>query len=167
MEQFYKYYFYDRKDKMSYPVKSTSLVGREDNLFALLSTNPLSVQEYQRINKSSPDLFLKQSFQTASKAFHAIDSATRGIVVPYGDEGKQIIADLYAAFEIEKQYKLLKKAQKYSVNIYENVFHKLAENGIIREVQNGTGVFCLDRQYYSDEFGLSKEIVNEMEVLIT
>ncbi len=167
MEQFYTYYFYDRKDKMSYPVTSASPVGREDNLFDLLSTNPLSVREYQRINRSVPDPFLKQSFQTASKAFHAIDSATRGIVVPYGDEGKQIIADLCSAFEIEKQYKLLKKAQRFSVNVYENAFRKLAENGIISEVQHGTGVFFLKREYYSDEFGLSKEIVNEMEVLIT
>jgi CRISPR-associated endonuclease/helicase Cas3 len=114
-----------------------------------------------------PDLFLKQSFQTASKTFHSINSAARGIVVPYGDEGKKIIADLYASFEIGKQYKLLRKAQRFSVNVYENVFHKLAGNGIIREIQDGTGLFCLDPQYYSDEFGLSRKIVNEMEVLIT
>lgn len=166
MEQFYRYYFYNRKDKMNYPVTNKSPVGREDNLFSLLSTNPRSVQECERINGRPPTLFLRQSFQTASKAFRAIDSPTRGIVVPYGDEGKQIIADLCAAIDVDKQYKLLKKAQRYSVNVYENVFCDLAKDGIVKEVQDGTGVFCLDHRYYSNEFGLSRKIVNEMEVLI-
>lgn len=168
MEQFYTYYFYDRKDKMDYPVTSTSSVGREDDLFTLLSTNSKSVEAFRRINNGQqPSLFLKQSFQTAAQCFRAIDSSTIGVIVPYGAEGKQIIADLCAAFEVEKQYKLLKQAQRYSVNVYEGVFKNLAENGIINEVQNGTGVFFLDSQYYSNEFGLSREIVSEMETLIT
>lgn len=165
MEQYYKYYFYDRKDKMNYPVTSMSPVGREDNLFHLLSMNPKSVQEYERIHKSSPALALRQSFQTASKAFRAIDSPTRGVVVPYGDEGKKIVNDLCSAFEIDKQYKLLKRAQRFSVNLYENIFNNLTKDGIIKEVQGGTGIFYLDYQYYSNEFGLSKEIVNEMQTL--
>jgi CRISPR-associated endonuclease/helicase Cas3 len=166
MDQFYRYYFYDRKDKMNYPVPGKSPVGRDDNLFSLLSTNSQSAQECERINGGPPTLFLRQSFQTASKVFKAIDSPTRGVVVPYGDEGKKIINDLCAAFELEKQYKLLNKAQRYSVNVYENVFRELSKNGMVKEVQDGTGVFCLDRQYYSDEFGLSRKIVNEMEILI-
>lgn len=166
MDQFYRYYFYDRKDKMSYPVPGKSPVGREDTLFSLLSINPQSVQECERISGRPPTLFLRQSFQTAASVFKAIDSPTRGVVVPYGDEGKKIIIDLCAAFEVDRQYSLLKKAQRYSVNVYENVFRELAENGMIKEVQDGTGVFCLDRQYYSKEFGLSRKIVNEMEILI-
>ena len=165
MEQYYKYYFYDRKEKMNYPVTSSSPVGREDNLFDLLSMNPKSVQEYERIYKSSTALALRQSFQTASKAFRAIDSPTRGVVVPYGEDGRQIINDLCAAFDLEKEYKLLKRAQRYSVNVYENVFQDLVKNGIINEAQEGSGIFYLDYQYYSNEFGLSKEIVNEMQTL--
>ncbi len=164
MEQYYKYYFYDRKDIMNYPVTSNSPVGREDNLFDLLSTNPKSEQEYQRIHQSSCPLSLKQSFQSAAKAFHAIDSAGRGIVVPY-DEGKKIINDLCSAYEIEKHYALIKKAQRYSVNVYENVFTDLGKKGIIQEVQEGSGIFYLNNQYYSNEFGLSREIVNEMQLL--
>jgi len=164
MQQYYKYYFYDRKDKMDYPVTSRSQVGRNDSLFCLLSTNTTSVQEYQRIsNNSLPPLPLKQSFQTAAKAFHAIDSATRGVVVPYGEKGKQIINDLCSAFEVEKQFNLLKQAQRYSVNVYDRIFRGLAENRAIHEAQEDTGIFYLDAQYYSNEFGLSKEIVNEME----
>lgn len=166
MEQYYKYYFFDRRDKMNYPVTSKSPVGREDNLFDLLSTNPKSVQEYQRTHETPLRISLLQSFQTASKAFRAIDSPTRGVVVPYGEEGKEIIIDLCSKCEVDKQYKLLKKAQRFSVNVYENIFSSLSKDGIIKEAQDGTGIFYLDYQYYSNEFGLSRDIVNEMETFI-
>jgi CRISPR-associated endonuclease/helicase Cas3 len=98
LEQFYKYYFYNRKEEMSYQLDSRSVVGREDDLFTLLSTNSKSVQGHQRITNSPPTTPLTQSFQTASKAFRAIDSPTRGVVVPYGKEGEQIINELCEAF---------------------------------------------------------------------
>jgi CRISPR-associated endonuclease/helicase Cas3 len=147
---------------MNFPVTSNSSVGRDDNLFDLLSTNPRTVQEHQRIHQSSQALPLKQSFHSAAKAFRAIDSPGRGIVVPYDKAGKEIIVELCAAYEVEKQYKLIKKAQRYSVNVYENVFNDLVKRRIIHEAQEGTGIFYLDDQYYSNEFGLSKEIANEV-----
>lgn len=164
--QYYKYYFYDRKDKMNYPVSANTQVGRDDNLFDLLSTNQGSAMEYERVHHSACSLPLKQSFQTASKAFRPIDSATRGIIVPYGVEGAKLKDDLCAAYEVERQFKLLKKAQRYTVNVFENVFRDLADKQIVHEVQEGTGIYYADSQYYSDEFGLSKEIVNEPEILI-
>jgi len=164
MEQYYKYYFYDRKDRMNYPITSKSPVGRDDNLFCLFSTNQLSVDGYKRThNQSEPAIVLRQSFQKASEAFRAIESLTRGVIVQYGKEGKKIVNNLCAAFAVEKQHKLLKKAQRFSVNVYPYVFEDLCKQGAIHEVQEGTGIFYLDAQYYSDEFGLSKEIVNEME----
>ena len=89
MEQFYKYYFYNRSSEMSYPVTAeNTVVGRADDLFNLLSLNSVSVDEYRRIHNSFPSIPLKQSFQSAAKAFHAIDSSTRGVIVPYGNEGE-------------------------------------------------------------------------------
>ncbi len=166
MDRYYSYYFFSRKEKMNYPV-SSKLIGVDYNLFSLLSTNTQSINEYRRKNNGqSPKIPLKQSFQTAAKAFQAIDSPTRGVVVPYGDIGKRIVSDLCGTVEVEKQYKLIKKAQRYSVNVYENIFNRLVKDGAIHEAQEGTGIFYLDAQYYSNEFGLSKEIVNEMETFI-
>ncbi len=169
MEKFYQYYFYNRKEEMCYRVGSKSVVGREDNLFDLLSTNTLSVQEYQRIHNASPLLPLRQSFQTASRAFRAIESPSRGVIVQYGNKGRQIVNGL-CAIDFSKKHrawlKLLKKAQRYSVNAYPHVFDHLCKQGAIHEVQEGTGIFYLEAQYYSDDFGLSKEIVNEMETYI-
>ncbi|KUG27031.1 crispr-associated helicase cas3 [hydrocarbon metagenome] len=167
MERFYKYYFYNRSKEMNYPVRAENTqIGREDNLFNLLSTNLLSIQAFQRTHKNnSPSLLLKQSFQSAAKAFYAIDSPTIGVVVPYAVEGNEIINQLCGTDMIEKQYKLLKAAQRYTVNLYPFDFENMisAEKRAIREVQKDTGIYYMDKQYYSNEFGWSKEIISEME----
>lgn len=166
MEQYYEYYFYQRKQEMNYPVTANSPVGREDNLFNLLSANSLSVAEYRRINNDKyPAIPLKQAFMTAAKSFQAIESITRGIVVPYGEEGKDLISRLCSVKELKKQYKLIRRAQRYSVNVFPDVLKRLQEQGAVKEAQNGSGILYLDKQYYSDKFGLSEKPVNDMGFL--
>lgn len=166
MERFYTYYFYNRKDQMNYPIPSDKReIGRSDDLFNLLSLNTASVDRYKDINRAHPIIPLKQSFQSAAKAFHAIDSPTRGVVVPYGKEGDDIVNQLCDAIMIEKQYKLLKSAQRISVNLYPYELEDMGKKNAIREVQKDSGIYYLDYQYYSNEFGWSKEIVTEMKNL--
>jgi CRISPR-associated endonuclease/helicase Cas3 len=166
MATYYKYYFYQRKGEMKYIINQDSPAGREDDLFNLLSTNTLSVAAHQWITNALPTIPFKQSFQTAAKAFYAIDSPTRGVVVPYGEVGEQIVYDLCGVFDIETQYRLLKKAQRYSVNLFPHELKMMAGIKAIQEVQEGSGVLYLDSQYYSDQFGWSGEIVNDMKTLI-
>jgi len=170
MEQFYTYYFYNRKGQMNYPIPSDNKeIGRSDNLFNLLSLNSISVERYEDINKINFSLPLRQSFQSATKAFYAIDSPTRGVVVPYCEKGKKL-RNLLCRIDRYKHprfwFKLLRRSQRYSVNLYPNVFDDLYRDKAIHEVQEDTGIFYLDNEHYSDEFGLSKEIVNEMEIFI-
>jgi len=166
MEQYYQYYFYQRAKDMNYPITANSPAGREDNLFNLFSVNLLSVAEFRRINGDEyPTIPLRQAFMTASKSFQAIASITRGIIVPYGKEGKDIINELCSAYELEKQYKLIRRAQRYSVNVFPDVLKRLQEKRAIHEVQAGLGILYLDEQYYSDEFGLSEEPANDMRFL--
>jgi len=164
MAAYFKHYYYVRKDEMRYKV-GVKEIGRDDDLFNLLSLNTLSVGAYQRTHKTAPEIVFPQSFQSAAKAFRVIDSPTRGVVVPY-QEGDEIIKDLCRAPELEKEYKLLKKAQRYSVNLFQRDFDNLYKAGAIYEVQKGAGVFYLDKQYYSKDFGWSEEPVNPMEVQI-
>jgi CRISPR-associated endonuclease/helicase Cas3 len=166
MERYYQYYYYARKEDMTYTFENKNLIGRADNLFNLLSNNELSLEEFKRINNTSPNLFMHQSFMTAAKAFKAIDSVMRGVIVPYGEEGKRLVNDLCASPVIEKEYKLLRKAQRYSVNLYNYAIDKLVSHGVIREVQEGTGILYLFEHYYSDEFGVSAIQINESESLI-
>lgn len=161
MELYYQHYFYQRKNEMAYPVGATSSVKRNDNLFNLLSENKTAANRHKKSQGSIPDF--TQAFQTASKEFQVIDSHTRGVIVPYGEEGKEIINDLCRTGELEKQYKLIKKAQRYSVNLFPHEFKELAELEAVREVQDGAGIYYLGEQYYSEEFGWSKEIVNLMK----
>jgi len=165
MEQYYKYYFYQRANEMNYPISSKSAAGREDNLFNLLSVNKVSVEEYIRINKKYPEIPLRQAFMSAAKSFGVIETAARGIVVPYGKEGKEIINKLCSVQELEKQYKLIRRAQRYSVNVLPNVLKKLQDQQAVHEVQDGSGVLYLDERYYSDEFGLSNVPVKDMVFL--
>lgn len=165
MEAFYQYYFYERKGEMGYSVSKNSAIGRNDNIFNLLSTNTLSVESYRRINnQTSPKHFFLQSFNSAARAFHAIESFTQGVIVPYQEEGKELINDLCGAYEVAKQYKTLKKAQRFSVNLHQHEFEKLVRIKAIQEVQKVSGIFYLDDQYYSNEFGWNDEIVNAMEL---
>lgn len=166
MKAYYKHYFYERQGEMNYSVNADSSIGRADDLFTLLSTNESSMEERQRVTKDATAITFKQSFQAASKAFRAIDSLTQGVIVPYGEEGNEIITELCGVDEVEKQYKLIKKAQRYSVNLFPHEFRKMADKNAIREVQKGAGIFYLDKQYYSEKFGWSDNPVNGMEDLI-
>lgn len=156
---YYQNYFYDRKDLMDYPANA----GRNDTLLNLLSTNSLAVHEYARVNKTKPDINLRQSFMTAAKLFKSIDAPTRSVIVPYDKEGKDLICQFCAAFDLEKQYALVKKAQQYSVNLFPYEFDKLAQEKALYRVQENTEIFYLGNQYYSRKTGLSLEPVKQEE----
>ncbi|MDQ7016895.1 MAG: CRISPR-associated helicase Cas3' [Gammaproteobacteria bacterium] len=149
--QYFKYYFHDRAKEMSYPVSAKQL-GWDDDLLNLLSENTRNVGQ----NKKS--ILLQHSFMTAGKIFKAIDSPTQAIIVPYGNEGKNIIAELGRVakeFDIKRYRNLLKQAQQYSVNVFPNVLKRLQQEKAVYEIQPDEEIYCLDEQYYSNEFGLS------------
>lgn len=166
IDWYYQNYFFARRNEMSYPV-STEPLGHDDSLLNLLSTNPIAVEEYGRRHGQKPTVYLRQSFMTAAKAFKAIDAPTQGVIVPYGAAGRELIADLCAAHEVERQYELLRQAQQFTVNVFPHELAKLQEAGAVTCVQEGTRILHLDPRYYSAEFGLVTEPVNLMEALIT
>ena len=167
MNTYYQYYFHQRGTEMNYPLGEKSNIGRSDNLFDLLSVNQLSFGEFIRThsnNKLSGPFC--QSFQSAARAFHVIDSITSSVVVPYNEEGEQLIAELCGAFEIKKQYKLIKKAQRFSVNLFSHEFRNLVKNGAVFEVQEGAGIYYLSKEFYHEKYGWCEGSVNQMQDLI-
>ncbi len=163
MKQFYKYYFYERAHEMSYQV-SRERLGSDDNLLSLLSENRQSVEEYKR-KSGSPSLYLRQAFKTAGKHFRIIDAPTEAIIVPYNEEAKSIIAKLSAKLHLKEESKLLKTAQQYSVNIFPYMIKKLREENALFQTYEESGIWYLDDQYYSKDFGVSLEPVSEMKFL--
>jgi len=163
MKQFYEYYFYERAHEMIYPV-SRKRLGCDDNLLSLLSENQQSVEEY-KIKSGSPSLYLRQAFKTAGKHFRVIDAPTEAIIVPYNGEAKSIIAKLSAELPVKEESKLLKTAQQYSVNIFPYMIKKLIEENALFQTYEESGIWYLDGQYYSKDFGVSLEPVSQMEFL--
>lgn len=159
LKWYYENYFYARKDKMDYPVRSS----RDDTLLRMLSSNNLSVDEFRRVNRSIPSISLCQSFMTAAKLFRSIDAPTRSVIVRYGDQGRSLVNQLCSAFEVEKQYTLIKKAQQYSVNLFPYEFDSLSDQYALYRIQDGTEIFYLDNRYYSNITGISLEPVKQEE----
>lgn len=164
MEWYYKNYFFDRAIEMDYMVPAEK-VGRDDTLLNLLSTNTLAKGDYERRKQQAPNIYLRQSFMAAGKAFQAIDSPTQGVIVQYGKEGQKLVAELSAAHEIEKQFALLRRVQQYTVNVFPHEIRKLERQGALYEVQEGTGIRYLDQRHYSKDFGLSTEPISNEELL--
>jgi CRISPR-associated endonuclease/helicase Cas3 len=162
--RYYQSYYLAHQNELDYPLNKNSSFGREDHLFNALSVNKLAKEAHQAIHHSEPDILLRQSFRTANGEFRVIDSPTRGVIVPIG-KGRRIITELCGAFGLEKKGKLLKQAQRYSVNLFDHKLNDLLKIGAIQEVQDA-GIYYLDKQYYSKEFGWSDEPVGDMDVLI-
>lgn len=163
MSRYYEIYFHARHDEMDYPVGRNAL-GHDDTLLELLSGNRKTTNEFGQRNPGKPQLPLRQSFMAAAKAFKAIDAPTQGVIVPYCAEGRELINDLGAAFEVEKQCNLLRRAQQYTVNVFPHELAKLQNAGAIFPVQEGTTILHLDPRYYSPDFGLVTEPIGLMEV---
>ncbi|MCB0768104.1 MAG: CRISPR-associated endonuclease Cas3'' [Flavobacteriales bacterium] len=164
MERYFTYFFFNRSKAMTYPVEPPRF-ERTDTLLDVLSHNGKALEEHARIHKSKPGLLLRQSFMGAAKAFRAIDSPAQGVIVPYGEEGRSLINELYAAFDPTKAFKLLRRAQQYSVNVFPHVLRRLQEANAVTEVQEGTGILFLNEQYYDNNTGLSEVPVNNQETL--
>ncbi|MBY0577501.1 MAG: CRISPR-associated helicase Cas3' [Burkholderiales bacterium] len=164
MKLYYTYYFFDRQRDMDYPI-SAKTIGHDDTLLNLLSTNTQAISEHGKQTGQAPNIYLRQSFMSAAKAFKAIDAPTRGVIVQFGKEGQAIVAELCAAYMPDKEIDMLRRAQQFTVNVFPNILERLTKAGAVREVQEGTGILYLDYRYYSDEFGLSETPVRNMEAL--
>lgn len=155
MTWYYKNYFFARASEMSYRLTRGAL-GRDDTLLNLLGHNVQVVEDYKREHRKGPAIPLRQSFMTAAKAFKAIDTPARGIIVPHGEAGKALIADLCAEYLPVQALEILRRAQQYSVNVMPWMLEKLLAVRAVQEIQPGCGIlFLTDSRYYSEEYGLS------------
>ncbi|OYV91355.1 MAG: CRISPR-associated helicase/endonuclease Cas3 [Acidiphilium sp. 37-60-79] len=163
MNAYFRYYFFERANEMDYQVLSTGAT-RDETLLRLLADNHFAVDEYMQRRGSAPPNLLRQAFMTAATAFKAIDAPTRSLIVQFGPEGKELVAELCCAEHPEQQFGLLRRAQQYSINVFPYVFDKLLKIGVILEISEGVGIYYLNEAYYSNAFGLSDTPVSPMEM---
>ena len=157
MERYFEYYFYQRSDEMAYSVKNSAT----GSLLDWLSDNALNPYGEKNNKRSKPLPLLMQSFKSAGRAFQAIDAPTHAVIVPYG-EGAELIAKLCGEWDPKEMHRTLQKAQRYSVNVFPNVWDKLQKENALYETIEGSGIYYLNERYYNDEFGLSLDETSEM-----
>lgn len=165
MKQYFRYYFFDRAGDMSYPVVGSNYY-RNDNILNLLSARSESNGNFTGRDGKVP--LLRQAFMEAGRQFKAIDAPTQAVIVQYG-KGRELVTELCAVakdFDTHRYYQLLRQAQKFSVNLFPNVWEKLQKQNAVHEIQPGHGIYFLDEEYYNENFGLGTEPVGTMSALI-
>ena len=157
MERYFEYYFYQRSDEMSYSIKNSTT----GSLLDWLSDNALNPYGEKNNKRSKALPLLMQSFKSAGRVFQAIDAPTHAVIVPYG-EGAELIAKLCGEWNPKEMHRTLQKAQRYSVNVFPNVWDKLQKENALHETIEGSDIYYLNERYYNDEFGLSLDETSEM-----
>ena len=158
MALYFGYYFFQRAQEMDYPVPP-GVIGREDTLLNMLGANVFAEQDYRARHGRASPIFLRQSFMTAARIFKVIDAPTQGVIVPYGEEGRALVAELKATEDMESLTRLLRAAQPFAVNVFPHVVEKLVKNKGFSDTRLDMGIYCLRPEFYSDDFGLCDEPV--------
>lgn len=160
MDRYYKYYFHNRRGEMNYTLKKPN---RDKSMYDLLSLNTEGIKAFNERTGLNTNLMVRQAFKTAGDSFEVIDQRTTGVIVPYGN-GKEIITHINGECSLSELKLYLKKAQQYSVNLFDIDIRKLDDMRGIIELKNG-GVFALRDGFYSDDVGVTVE-KQTMELLI-
>lgn len=132
------------KEDFDFKFKKTTL----SDLFAI-NNDGININE-----NNAKKLKLTSAIKDVKENFYVIEENSKSVIVPY-KSGIEIIEKLNSQEEIINIKKLLKNSQRYSLNIYENVFNELVEKGAIYELKI-EGVYGLVSTYYGEN-GLDKE----------
>ena len=151
IQAYYVERFLYRDTETRYPV---TVEGVSVDLIDLLSAN----REFAGRLKG---LKLRQAFRTAGEAFSLIeDKGGADVVVPYG-ESLELVRRLSETEEREERKYLMRKLQRYVVNLPESILKKMGSDAVSRQE---APVLVLDKRYYSDDTGVRRE-PQEMELL--
>lgn len=116
-----------------------------------------SKKYFAAIPKKDPKTMMRSMYKTLESHFSVIEAPTTGVIVPYGKEGKELIASLN---EEQSDYEylnmLLKEAQQYSVNVYSHTLRELEGEGLLYPLYQ-EGIYALHETGYSDDYGISLE----------
>lgn len=153
MKRYFKQYYEFFKMQLDYPLKDLTY-SHIDLLMTPKKMKDLS-NTYKNKHGSAYPLASITSLKTSAKKFEVIKNQTQAVLVPYG-EGKDIEIQLNSAQSIANLSALIKKAQFYSVNVYNHELQKLETSGAITNYREGT-ILILNEGYYEKEYGLRIE----------
>lgn len=142
---------YTEKEEL-FPTKERGIT-----LVGLLSDN----RKRATASKKKPPM--NQSFREAGEAFEVIPQKTKPVIVPYR-EGEGLIAQLNGSHTMEEEIRLMRQMQQYCVNLYDNMYSRLAGEDALYPVGEN-GIIALKKEYYSETSGVKTE-AGELEEMI-
>ncbi|MBU3159497.1 CRISPR-associated helicase Cas3' [Clostridium frigoris] len=152
MERYYKYYYYNRSAEMDYTLPKPD---NDNSMYDLLSTNSEGGNSFNSRNTCKSKLMLKQGFKTAGKDFQVIDQNITGVIVPY-EEGEELITLINGQCSLGELKQYLRKAQQFSVNIYETDKRKLEQMGGLIGLKDNA-IITLRKEFYTEDAGVTFE----------
>lgn len=153
MDRFYKRYYKTgsknqnafQKDRMKYPIHNMY----PHTILGLLSNGFYAEKKHRD--------FMNQALKTAGQNYKIIDQDMIGVIVPY-KKGKNIIEQLRITEEPKEIRKLIREAQRYTVNIPFVQVKKM--DGLIQPVSDYiAGIYIPNvDSIYNNEYGLTENI---------
>lgn len=145
MEAYFGKLYHERGNEMNFAVRD-----KNENLVELLSLN----SNRFALKKKNSLKYSAQAFKTAGDIFEVIDSETIGIIVPYSKDAQDLIdrldCEIYSPNEAAK---LMRKAQRYTVGVYEQMKNRLFEAGAVRPLKSGA--LALEKRFYDADIGIT------------
>ena len=145
-ETFDKYGVYDGLEPVKYYFETLQSLD-----INLLDTNNIVESFDKGLNG------IKMPFKEIAKVFHMIDSDTRMLIIPVDKEACQLVEKLQYKIDNQESFKsIIQELGVYSVNLYENEYKNMLQDGNSYEILDGIAV--LQNLYmYSGDKGLVYE----------
>ncbi|MEC0246518.1 CRISPR-associated helicase Cas3' [Paenibacillus chitinolyticus] len=156
MERYFREFYEDFDANLNFPVPKLGSNQTLTNLLFGSVNDNVYFQDYRNNRGERLPLFLANSYRTAAEHFYVIKDIGASVIVPYGDEGKEIIADLNGGGRIEDLSRLLKKAQQYSINLMNHELMRVDKNGGLERCLDGQ-ILVLGEGAYNQMFGFDAE----------
>ena len=94
-----------------------------------------------------------QSSASAAKRFQVIDSQTQGVIVPFREEGKDLVAALSTAHDLAVEFQLLRKAQRFAINVFQWEMDSLTRSGPFTKCRRVLGCSDCERGFIRRSLG--------------
>src|SRR5699024_12849334 len=107
----------------------------------------------KKLNDENGDTSSKSMLKTVVRYCEAIVSPTTSVIVPYG-EGEERIALLNQDLDMKEFNNIMKKAQQYSVNLFDYDMQNLSQYNLLAPLYDNS-IYCLTEQAYDEDFGVT------------
>ena len=163
IDRFYRNLYQSQKDGYQDFTIPEKIKPNAKSIYNLMAKNTGFVRE-----DSEGGFVLQQALKTAGKLFTVFDDHTADVIVPYGEDGNELIADLWserAKYDMAYARSLVRKARFYTVSVFAYQLKKLIEADALSEIKE-LGIYTLSPDFYSEDFGLDYEGSNNTALII-